>query len=386
MSPVILRIAISKGTPRAVQLQIFSGLHPSLSPRLPVCKKEGRREQMKNRCLLEFGRGRALSEALPLAFFLAAAVAMRSPSSTAQESDRKTASDPLVLEREAVIVFIGGANTVAAQQNASLETLLTLSCAPRMAHFRSLAWEGDTVFEQPREMNFGSWQEQLRRVGATVIFAQFGQMESLDGQSSLPKFIVAYEKLLEQFRKQTPRIVLLSPTPFERATSPLPDISLHNKHLGLYVEGVRELARNRSCRFIDLFTPLRASASNGLHWTDNGVHLGQIGHWAVARETLRQLGGGETTERVQANPASGALRPGSAERLREMIQAKNRLWFDYWRPMNWAFLHGDRTEQPSSRDHRNPKVRWFPDEMEMFPKLIEAREQEIARLAAEVAK
>jgi len=55
---------------------------------------------------------------------------------------------------------------------------------------------------------------------------------------------------------------------------------------------------------------------------------------------------------------------------------KNQLWFDYWRPMNWAFLHGDRIEQPSSRDHRNPKIRWFPEELEKFWHLIEARERE----------
>ena len=35
--------------------------------------------------------------------------------------------------------------------------------------------------------------------------------------------------------------------------------------------------------------------------------------------------------------------------LRQLLIAKNRLWFDYWRPQNWAFLAGDRTAQPSSR-------------------------------------
>ena len=68
------------------------------------------------------------------------------------------------------------------------------------------------------------------------------------------------------------------------------------------------------------------------------------------------------------------------ERLRQVVVAKNRLWFDYWRPQNWAFLGGDRTEQPSSRDHRDPHIRWFPAEMEKFVPLIEAKEREMAEL------
>jgi hypothetical protein len=64
--------------------------------------------------------------------------------------------------------------------------------------------------------------------------------------------------------------------------------------------------------------------------------------------------------------------------------AENRLWFNYWRPENWAFLGGDRTEQPSSRDYRDPKIRWFPAEMEKFVPMIEAKEREIAKQADEL--
>src|SRR5439155_3356784 len=104
--------------------------------------------------------------------------------------------------------------------------------------------------------------------------------------------------------------------------------------------------------------------------------------WLMAREIVSQLGFWPRAGPLEADLATGILKPNSAERLREMIQAKNRLWFNYWRPMNWAFLHGDRTEQPSSRDHRDPKIRWFPDEMEKFLPLIEAKEKEIARITA----
>ena len=78
---------------------------------------------------------------------------------------------------------------------------------------------------------------------------------------------------------------------------------------------------------------------------------------------------------------SSDLAGADIEPLHRAIQAKTQLWFQFWRPENWAFLNGDRTEQPSSRDHRDPKIRWFPAEMEQYGPLIEAREREIAELA-----
>src|SRR5437773_1154116 len=122
----------------------------------------------------------------------------------AQEREANTAPGRFFLQSGDVVVFTGGANTVASQQFAHLETLFTISSAPTNLHFRSLAWEGDTVYEQRREMNFGSWPEQLKRAGATVVFAQFGQMESLQGgAASLSEFVSAYEKLLDQFARRT---------------------------------------------------------------------------------------------------------------------------------------------------------------------------------------
>jgi hypothetical protein len=75
-----------------------------------------------------------------------------------------------------------------------------------------------------------------------------------------------------------------------------------------------------------------------------------------------------------------------AEKLRQRIAKKNRLWFNYWRVQNWAFLAGDRTEQPSSRDHVDRTKRWFPAEREQFLPLIDAKEEEIWALAAKLAQ
>ena len=70
------------------------------------------------------------------------------------------------------------------------------------------------------------------------------------------------------------------------------------------------------------------------------------------------------------------LEPPSAEKLRQAIVKKNDLWFRYWRPTNWAFLYGNRQTQPSSRDHKNPGRRWFPEELQdALPHLNEAEQR-----------
>jgi hypothetical protein len=110
------------------------------------------------------------------------------------------------------------------------------------------------------------------------------------------------------------------------------------------------------------------------------IHLPESAHaiWAsmIASDLL------STSAVRPITPSVDGQKPG---KLQELIVAKNKLWFDYWRPQNWAFLAGDRTAQPSSRDHVDPSKRWFPPEREAFLPLIEAKEKEIDALAAQLA-
>ena len=87
---------------------------------------------------------------------------------------------------------------------------------------------------------------------------------------------------------------------------------------------------------------------------------------------------------AEASPKATA-RNASKPTFAQLIVAKNRLWFNYWRVQNWAFLAGDRTNQPSSRDHLDPSKRWFPAEREEFLPLIEVKEKEIDALAEKLA-
>ena len=108
--------------------------------------------------------------------------------------------------------------------------------------------------------------------------------------------------------------------------------------------------------------------SDGITLTVDGTH-----HWAGHIATV-----------LAAPNAHAAVAPPQV--LLASIRDKNRLWHEYWRPSNWAFLYGDRTSQPSSRDHLNPQVRWLPAELEKYRSMIETQEQEIWQQAAELER
>ena len=287
------------------------------------------------------------------------------------------------LERGDVVAFVGGADTEASQHTGHLETLLTATYRGFQVRFRNFGWEGDTVHAQPRDVGFPPLNEHLRRAGVSVIVLQFGRTEAMSGRSGSSVFVSDYQKLLDACTQQTPRLVLVTPPPFEKGGALLPDLSLRNPDLAEYADAIRSIARQRNLPLVDVFADLGGATHREPRLTDNGLQLTTRGHAFVARAFARQLGFGELAERAGAPDENGVWPNAAFERLRQAVVAKNRLWFNYWRPQNWAFLGGDRTEQPSSRDHRNPNIRWFPKEMEEFAPLIEAKEREIAELARE---
>lgn len=286
----------------------------------------------------------------------------------------------ITLRSNDVVAFVGGSDVAAAQFAGHLETLLAVKFPG--ARFRNFGWEGDTVFARPREIGFPPLTEHLKRAGATVIVLQFGRTEVLDSKHSAQSFTAAYEKLLNECAKQTPRLVLVTPPPFERADEPLPDLSVFNGHLAMQAEAIRALAEKRGLTFVDLFHEFRATQHDRPRLTDNGLQISPSGHALVAAAFARQFGFGDFAARAGDVSLTGAWANPQFENLRAVVVMKNRLWFDYWRPQNWAFLGGDRTTQMSSRDHRDPKVRWFPAEMEKFKPLIEEKEREMETMAA----
>jgi len=284
------------------------------------------------------------------------------------------------LKQDDVVAFVGGENMVAVSDNGFLEFSLTRSFPDLRVRFRNLAWEGDTVFEQNRDLNFPTWEEQMDKVGVTVVVAQFGQMESFAGKEKLPEFVAAYEKLIERWSAGGKRrIVLLAPVLFSQSAAPVGKDSLlyhqeeklksDNDVLDEYIDAIREIAEKRHALFVN---DSNLEVADVLIQRD-GIHLTNTGQLVMAGSIAKALGG-------KADMRPSRIQ-GDASILLQLINAKNRLWFNYWRVQNWAFLAGDRTNQPSSRDWRDPSIRWFPPEREKFLPLVAEKENEIWDLA-----
>ncbi|HRH96935.1 MAG TPA: DUF1080 domain-containing protein [Prosthecobacter sp.] len=265
------------------------------------------------------------------------------------------------LEPNEVIVMAGQENLVRDQKAGDLEAVLGTAFAAKQPRFRSMAWEGDTVYEQWRDLNFGDWKAQLDAAGAGIVIAQFGQVESFDGVKRIAEFKSAYHRLLDQFTAHTPRLVLVSPMPFEKpVASHAPDLTQRNADVKAYAEAVREVAKQRGAVFVDLFTPLSAHSDKRL--TDDGLHLNALGLQVVAREIAQQLGASSS----DADDLTA---------LKAAIVEKNRLWFDCWRPANWSFVYGDRVTQMFGKPAQDA-----PSLRESF----EARKPLIAKLDARI--
>lgn len=265
-----------------------------------------------------------------------------------------------------VIVFAGGTNIVNMRKDCYLETLLRAANPQTKLHMWNLGWDGDTVYEQFRDVGFGKWTKNLDSLSADIVMVQFGQMESLLGESAIPEFIKAYKNLLSEIKTTNRRIILLSPIPFEPAslnsgTSALPENPLQNAPVEKYVEAIRELASQEGYGYVDLFHPLLKSSRM---LTFDGIHLTADGQQHVAETVVQELGMYQRfTEKL--------------EPLRKEILIKNLLWIRYWRPGNWAFLGGDRITVPFSHDWRNAEKRIFPEEVKGFEPLIRDAENRI---------
>ena len=217
-------------------------------------------------------------------------------------------------------MLTGGTDMAYLQRAGFLETVLTDAFAEVHPTFRDLSWEADTVFRQGsslerwREDGFGDWDAQLERVGAMVVIAQYGKLESMAGSEGLESFKSAYHALIDGFLKHAEQVVLVSPTPFEKPESEfLPDISHHNPSLAQYVRATKKIAAERGLLFVDLFSDARS----GL--TENGMHLREESLQQVSETIAEKLG--------LEIPSWDQLAT-----LHAAVVEKQRLWFDYGVP------------------------------------------------------
>ena len=282
-----------------------------------------------------------------------------------------------------LVGFIGGTSMAERQTHGYLETLLSRAYGDKLLRFRNLSWEADTVYLQQRPRFFYLEEkfelgvpDQRPRLTADIVFVEFGQMESLEGIDRITDFNQTYDLVLAALKRRTRQIVLLSPLPFYQSGPAANLAERRNQVLADYVESARALAHKHNCLFVDQFTEFAAlSRKEAERSSSNGIRLTDYGHRQSAKLIIKQLG-------IALPPASEfdeakqRFADQQTETIRNEIVIKNRYWFRYFRPTNWAFLYGNRQHTESSWDPKKEN-RWFPKEVDQLLKMVERAEMRI---------
>ena len=277
------------------------------------------------------------------------------------------ADEPFELKDGDRVALIGGTFIEREQNYAYLETFLRARWPERKVAFRNLGWSGDTVHGHARgyfdgaEQGFARLNTIVHELKPTVILLGYGMTESFDGEAGLPAFRAGLGRMLDMLKDLDARTVLIGPIKHEDLGPPMPDPAEHNRVLHLYSDAMKDVARERGHRFVDLSaligddcaceTPLTPPL------TENGIHLTREGYHRAAAAIAG----------VTFAPLSPAL-----ERMRRLAIEKNVQYFNQWRPANETYIFGFRKYEQS----RNRL------EMPRFTQPIERLEDQISKLAS----
>jgi azurin/glucose/arabinose dehydrogenase len=241
------------------------------------------------------------------------------------------------------VAIIGNALADRFQHSGWLETFLYAKYPECNLVFRNLAVPGDEVVLRARPSGFGSPDEWLAKVQASVVFAFFGFNESFQGRAGLGKFADDLDRFLKETKRSNysgkgpPRIVLFSPIANEKTQDPnFPDPSSNNANLRAYTAVMAEAARSNGVPFIDLFAPstrlYAAAARHGRSLTINGLHLNETGDKLLGQEIAQAFGGGRRLSKG-----------GGLEALRAAVNEKNYQWEERYRTIDGNNVYGGRS-------------------------------------------
>jgi putative heme-binding domain-containing protein len=243
---------------------------------------------------------------------------------------------PLTLKEGDRVALIGNTLLERLQEHGHFEAYLQKRFPERRLSVRNLAWPADEITLRPRPENFADLEQHLTHERADVILAAFGFNESFAGEAGLPKFKKDLAAFLGGLKakafngKTAPRIVLISPIGNENIPG-VPAATLNGTRLKLYVDAMREVAREQKVGFADVYdTTSKAMAKPDAGLTFNGVHLTAKGYELFSRVLFTQLFGEEP--------------PALVEPLRKAVIDKDLQFNRRYRPLNSFYYTGDRNK------------------------------------------
>lgn len=335
----------------------------------------------------------------PLALVLAAAACGTAGEETAE---------PLLRPGDRV-ALVGGSFWEEERRGGEMETALTLA-VPDVT-FRHLGWSGDMADQSARRFFKTAKEgrehllEHVDLVQPTVILVAYGQAESLPGGMSVDAFEANLHSLLDELEKRTERIVLVGPVPPRTASGEARFD--RSSDLPLYQQAVLRVCTKRRLPYVmtvdwteavvqpDPNSPgdsvvgsVPVSPAKLLY---NGLRLGPYED-APRRQRMKGVdynnpprGGLAWATGLNValhGPGSVAADPGAAaqiervDALRDLIRAKNDLFFQRHRPQNETYLRGFRAHEQG-----NNAV-----EIKKFEPLVAAKDAEIQALRQQIVK
>ena len=225
---------------------------------------------------------------------------------------------PLQLKPNDHIAIIGNALADRIQHDGYFETLIAAKFSNHNLVIRNLAVAGDEINTWHRSENFGTREQWLDKVQASVVFAFYGFNESFKGDAGLPQFKADLDKFLKETLPKR-RVALFSPIAADHP-------KIDNATIKKYVDAMREIALANGVPFADLFTP-----TLNKRLTINGLHLSDAGDKYLAPIMFESL---------FHEPAP----VGDFEKLRAAINEKNGQWHARYRTVDGYNVYGGRSQ------------------------------------------
>ena len=235
------------------------------------------------------------------------------------------------------ILILGNTFAEQLQTTNYFETLLYRSFPDKNLVVRNLGLSGDEVHLQPRPLDFGSLDDNLKSHKPDIIFAFFGMNEAFQG--SLESFKEKLKSFLNHILSQTyngkspPQVFLFSPIYHEEVGGLLPNPKSHNLQLKSYTKTMEEVAKDLNIPFVNLYElTKRLKETSDAPLTFNGIHLTEAGYRMVGELMASALGFQQNTWDDKS----------PLESLRELIAIKNRQFFFRFRAQNGEYISGSR--------------------------------------------
>ncbi len=294
------------------------------------------------------------------------------------------------------IVLIGNGLAERDTWYSRIETELQLRYPESALFFRNMGHVGDTPGFRPHPSRVSQWafpgaekfhpdkkvhngkgfyptpDQWLTHLQADTIVGFFGYNESFDGPGKVANFEaeldawVAHTLSKAYNGKAAPRVVLVSPVPFENqsAKRDLPGGEKENANLILYAGAIEKVAKKHGLTYIDLFTPLKTAYGKAKEPLTTGGFVPTEDGYQLVGELLATGMYGHQSRLSKADP----------KLVHAAVQQKDWFWNNDYNILNGVHTHGQRYNPFGPQN--------YPDEVKKTREMAALRDTLIRDVAA----